>query len=62
MSKILIDAGLIMEHSKTKLFYFTRAQHPPNLSIDLSLVGSPVISPKPIQQYLGFYHSCAMDQ
>jgi len=29
MSKILINAGLIMEHSKTKLFHFTRARHPP---------------------------------
>jgi len=29
MSKILIDTGLIMEHSKTKLFHFTRARHPP---------------------------------
>jgi len=25
MSKILLDAGLVMEHSKTELFYFTRA-------------------------------------
>jgi len=48
MSKILIDAGLIMEHDKTELFHFTRARHPPNLSIDLTSVGGPVISPKPI--------------
>ena len=44
-----------MEHSKTKLFYFMRARHPPNPIIDLSLVEGPVISPKPIWQYLGFY-------
>jgi len=55
MSKILIDAGLVMEHSKTKLFHFTRAHHSPNPSIDLSSVGGPVISPKPIWRYLGFY-------
>ena len=55
MSKILINAGLVMKHSKTKLFHFTRAHHPPNLSIDLSLVGGPIISPEPIWQYLGFY-------
>jgi len=55
MSKILIDASLIMEHSKTKLFHFTRAHHSPNPSINLSLVGGPVISLKPIWQYLGFY-------
>jgi len=55
ISKTLIDAGLVMEHSKTELFHFTRACHPPNLSIDLSSVGGPVISPKPIWRYLGFY-------
>ena len=61
MSKILIDAGLIMEHSKTELFHFTRAHHPPNPSIDLSSVGGPVISPKPIWQYLGFYFDCRLN-
>ena len=55
MSKILINAGLVMKHSKTKLFHFTRAHHLPNPSIDLSLVGGPIISPEPIWQYLGFY-------
>jgi len=55
MSKILLNAGLIMEHSKTDLFYFTRAQHPPNPSIDLSSIEGPIISPKPILHYLGFY-------
>ena len=44
-----------MELRKTELFHFTRARHPPNPPIDLSSVGSPVISPKPIWQYLGFY-------
>jgi len=48
ISKILLDSGLIIEHSKTELFYFTRARHPPNPSINLSSVGGPVISPKPI--------------
>ena len=48
MSKILLDSGLIIEHSKTELFYFTRARYPSNPSIDLSSVGGPVISPKPI--------------
>ena len=55
MSKILIDTGLVIEHSKTKLFYFTRACYLPNPPIDLSLVGDPIISLKPIWQYLGFY-------
>ena len=55
MSKILINTGLIIEHSKTELFYFMRAWYPPNPSIDLSSIGGPIISPKPIWQYLGFY-------
>jgi len=61
ISKILIDAGLVMEHSKTELFHFTRARHPPNPSIDLSLVGGPVISSKPIWRYLGFYFDCRLN-
>ena len=61
MSKILLDAGLIIEHSKTKLFYFTRARHPPNPSIDLSSVEGPVISPKPIWCYLGFFFDCKLN-
>jgi len=48
ISKILISAGLVMEHSKTELFHFTRACHLPNPPIDLSSVGGPIISPKPI--------------
>jgi len=55
MSKILLDASLVIEHSKTELFYFTRAQYPPNPSIDLISVGGPVIFSKSIWRYLGFY-------
>jgi len=55
MSKILLDTGLVIEHSKTELFYFTRAWHLPNLSINLLFVEGPIISSKPIWQYLDFY-------
>jgi len=61
ISKILIDAGLVMEHSKTELFHFTRARHPPNPSINLSSVGGSIISPKPIWWYLGFYFDCKLN-
>jgi len=44
-----------MEHNKTEIFHFTRAQHPPNSSIDLTSVGGPIINPKPIWRYLGFF-------
>jgi len=55
ISKILIDAGLVTEHNKTKIFHFMRAWHPPNPSIDLTSVGDPIINPKPIWKYLGFF-------
>ena len=55
ISKILIDTGLVMEHNKTEIFHFTRAQHPPNPSIDLTSIGGPIINPKPIWRYLGFF-------
>ena len=61
MSKILLDAGLVMEHSKTELFHFTRARHPPNPFIDLSSIGGPVIFPKPILYYLGFHFDCKLN-
>jgi len=55
ISKILIDAGLVMEHDKTEIFHFTKAQHPPNPSINLTSIGGPIINPKPIWRYLGFF-------
>jgi len=35
MSKLLLNAGLTMEHNKFKVFYFTRAQNPPLISHQL---------------------------
>ena len=61
MSKILLNTGLIIEHSKTELFHFTRAWHLPNPSIDLTFVKDPIISPKPIWRYLGFYFDCKLN-
>jgi len=55
ISKILIDAGLVMEHNKTKVFHFMRAWHPPNPSINLTSIGGPIINSKPIWRYLGFF-------
>ena len=55
MSKLLLNAGLTMEHNKSKVFYFTWAQNPPNPSIDLSSFEEPILQPKPIWWYLGFF-------
>jgi len=55
MSKLLIDASLVMEHSKSEYFHFTKSRHPPDLSIDLFSVEGPILHPKHIWWYLGFF-------
>ena len=55
MSSLLSKFGLIIEHSKTDVFHFSRAHrafNPPPL--DLSPINSPVLLPKDIWRYLGF--------
>jgi len=54
MSKILLDSGLVMEYSKSKVFHFIKSCHFPNPSINLT-VGGPILTPKPIWYYLGFF-------
>ena len=54
-SNLLTKFGLIMEQSKTEMFYFSRsfgAFNPPPL--DLSALGGPILCPKETWQYLGF--------
>jgi len=44
LSKLLDSFGLVIEHSKTEVFHFSRAQgvfNPP--SLDLSLLGGPIL-------------------
>ena len=53
--KILTDVGLVMEHNKSEIFHFTRAQNPPNPSLDLISIGGSILHPKPIWRYLGFF-------
>jgi len=55
ISKIFTDMGLVMEHNKSEIFHFTRARNPPNPSLDLTSIGGPVLHPKPIWRYLGFF-------
>jgi len=61
MSRILLDTGLVIEHSKTELFHFMRAQHLSNPSINLSPVGGSLIFPKLTWCYLGFYFDCKLN-
>jgi len=55
LSKLLDKFDLIVEHSKTDIFYFNRSHgvfNPPPL--DLSSIGGPVLKPKDSWKYLGF--------
>ena len=54
-SKLLDSFGLIIEHSKTEVFHFSRSQssfNPPPL--DLSLIGGLILRSKDTWKYLGF--------
>ena len=55
LAKLLDSFGLVIEHSKTEIFHFSRAQgvvNPPPL--DLSPLGEPILRPKDLWKYLGF--------
>ena len=56
ISSLLTRFGLVMEHSKTEVFHFSRSQsvfNPP--SLDLSTLRGPILLSKDIWQYLGFF-------
>jgi len=55
ISKIFSDAGLVMEHNKSEVFYFIQACNLLNPPINLTLVGGPILHPKSIWRYLGFF-------
>ena len=55
LSKLLDSFGLVIKHSKTEIFHFSRSQgffNPPLLN--LSLLGGPILRPKDTWKYLGF--------
>ena len=55
LSKLLDSFGLVIEHSKTEIFHFSRSQgffNPPPL--DPSPLGGPILRPKDTWKYLGF--------
>ena len=55
LSNLLDSFGLIIKHSKTEVFHFSRAQgifNPPPL--DLLLLRGPILQPKDLWKYLGF--------
>jgi len=54
MTNLLDKFSLIVEHSKTEVFYFSRLHGPFNPPpLDLLLLGGPILSPKNSWKYLG---------
>jgi len=55
MTNLLDKFGLIVEHSKTKVFHFSRSHSPFNPPpLNLLPLGRPILSPKNSWKYLGF--------
>ena len=55
MTNLLDKFGLIVEHSKTEVFHFSRLHGLFNSSsLDLLPLGGPILSPKNSWRYLGF--------
>ena len=55
VSDLLLKFSLLVEHLKTKVFYFSRSHGQFNLSpLNLSPLGSPILYPKESWRYLGF--------
>ena len=61
LSKLLNGFGLVIEHSKTEIFHFSKSQgffNPPPL--DLFLLGGLILQPKDTWKYLGFIFNCKL--
>ena len=61
LSHLLNSFGLIVKHSKTEIFHFSRSHgsfSPP--SLDLSSIGGPILRPKDSWRYLGFIFDCKL--
>ena len=55
LSKLLDSFGLVIEHSKTEVFHFSRSQSPFNPPpLDLSPIGGLFLQPKDTWKYLRF--------
>ena len=55
MFSLLEQSSLVIEHGKTEVFHFSRAHKVFNSpTLDLSILGDPILHPKNMWCYLGF--------
>jgi len=55
VSDLMVFFGLVMEHDKSEIFYFSRVHNDSNPELDLSAIGASIFRPKTYWRYLGFY-------
>ena len=46
VSDLMAFFGLVMEHDKSEIFYFSRAHNNSNPELDLSAIGAPILKLK----------------
>ena len=56
----MVSFGLIIEHNKSEIFYFSRIYNNSNPELDLSAIGASTLEPKTYWRYLGFYFYCCL--
>src|SRR6185369_10967252 len=64
LSEVATTMGLVIEDSKTELFYFSRSGYGDNPPLDLGVTpftGATPLVPKPVWRYLGIYFDRCLD-
>jgi len=53
--ELIVLFGLVIEHDKLEIFYYSRAYNNSNQELDLSVISIPILKLKIYWRYLGFY-------
>ena len=60
ITDLIVLFGLVMEHGKSEIFYFSRIYNKSNPELDFSAIGTSTLEPKTYWKYLGFYFYCCL--
>ena len=52
---LMVIFGLVIEHDKSEIFYFSRTHNDSNPELDLLAIGALTLKPKTYWRYLDFY-------